>query len=308
VHPEGGGEGYEYLCEFLIHRGFIQHCYRVSDVVEKQGNQAAGEKQGRKPWTLREFGGKTLWDWMGLLIVPVVLSLITVVFALWQDARQDQIEQQRAEREQQLEQQREQAEALQAYLDHMTQLLLEKELRGTGEASREGRTIARARTLTVLERLNPSRKTSVLLFLTEANLIQGVHGDPIIPLFEANLAGAQLNNTYLAGADLHDANLVGADLSEADLRGADLYSAFERADLSEANLSNASLSDANLTGALLKNANLSGADLTNAQVSSEKQLEQATSLKGATMPNGQKYEDWLKSKNRKENGKNDGSS
>jgi ABC-type microcin C transport system permease subunit YejB len=43
------------------------------------------EKQGRKPWTLREFGGKTLWDWMGLLIVPVVLSLITVVFA-WQQA------------------------------------------------------------------------------------------------------------------------------------------------------------------------------------------------------------------------------
>jgi len=25
------------------------------------------EKQGRKPWTLREFGGQTLWDWLHLL-------------------------------------------------------------------------------------------------------------------------------------------------------------------------------------------------------------------------------------------------
>jgi hypothetical protein len=61
-------------------------------MMEKQGNQAAGEKQGRKSWTLREFGGKTLWDWMGLLIVPVVLSLITVVFAWQQDIRQNEIE------------------------------------------------------------------------------------------------------------------------------------------------------------------------------------------------------------------------
>jgi uncharacterized protein YjbI with pentapeptide repeats len=118
----------------------------------------------------------------------------------------------------------------------MTRLILEKELRGTGEDSTETRALARAQTLTVLERLNPSRKTSVVLFLTEANLIQGVQGEPTIPLFEANLAGAQLNNTYLAGADLHDAKIVGADLSEADLTGADLYSAFERTDLSEANL------------------------------------------------------------------------
>jgi hypothetical protein len=36
-------------------------------------------------------------------------------------------------------------------------------------------------------------------------------------------------------------------------------------------------------------------DLTDAYVS-EEQLRSAKSLEGATMPNGQKYEDWLKSK------------
>jgi uncharacterized protein YjbI with pentapeptide repeats len=44
---------------------------------------------------------------------------------------------------------------------------------------------------------------------------------------------------------------------------------------------------ANLSG-----VNLSGADLTNAQVT-KVQLKETESLKGATMPNGQKYEDWL---------------
>jgi hypothetical protein len=48
---------------------------------------------------------------------------------------------------------------------------------------------------------------------------------------------------------------------------------------------------------------LSGADLTNALVT-EEQLYQAKSLEGATMPNGQKYEEWLKSKGRGQDGEN----
>ena len=44
-----------------------------------------------------------------------------------------------------------------------------------------------------------------------------------------------------------------------------------------------------------KNADLSGANLWNAYVS-EKQLDSAESLKGATMPNGRMYENWLKIK------------
>jgi cytochrome c-type biogenesis protein CcmH/NrfF len=88
-------------------------------MVEQMGKQAAGEKQGRKPWTLRELGGKTLWDWLQLLIVPVALSLITVAFAWQQDARQQRIEDQRAEAERELAVQRAQDEALQTYIDQM---------------------------------------------------------------------------------------------------------------------------------------------------------------------------------------------
>ena len=45
----------------------------------------------------------------------------------------------------------------------------------------------------------------------------------------------------------------------------------------------------------LRGADLSEVDLTDAYVS-EEQLLSAASLEGATMPNGQKYEDWLKSR------------
>ena len=61
----------------------------------------------------------------------------------------------------------------------------------------------------------------------------------------------------------------------------------------------ADLREAKLQGTVLYGANLSGADLTDARVTLE-QVKQADILKGATMPNGQKYEDWLKS--RKEDG------
>jgi hypothetical protein len=40
----------------------------------------------------------------------------------------------------------------------------------------------------------------------------------------------------------------------------------------------------------------------------QEQIDSCKSLLEATMPNGQKYEDWLKSKDQEENKKSDGSS
>jgi hypothetical protein len=152
---------------------------------------------------------------------------------------------------------------------------------------------------------------------------------PNADLGDADLIGADLSNALLLNANLIGADLSGADLSNAlldnadlvahlphaDLSGADLIGA----DLSEANLFSADLSDANLIGAdlsrsVLDNANLSNAVLDNANlggadgITNEELEQQAVSLEGADMPNGQKYEDWLKSVLRKEDGKNDGSS
>ncbi len=84
--------------------------------------------------------------------------------------------------------------------------------------------------------------------------------------------------------------MLEADLSDSDLSGADLRSA----DLSDAELLNADLSDDVLSSAQ--------------GITNEELEQQAASLEGATMPNGQKYEDWLKSKGRGEDGENGGAS
>src|SRR5215216_3995992 len=191
-------------------------------MVEEKGRQTADKKEGRKPWTLREFGGKTLWDWLHLLsalAIPVVLAAAGLWFTAQQDQRQQEIEGQRAKQAQKSEDQRAKAErklavqraqdeALQAYLDQMSGLLLERDLRASEKGS-ESRTLARARTLTVLSRLDPSGKTAIMQFLVEADLVQRVdrRRAPIIGLSGADLSGANLD-----GANLHDANLSNADL------------------------------------------------------------------------------------------------
>ena len=54
---------------------------------------------------------------------------------------------------------------------------------------------------------------------------------------------------------------------------------------------------ADLNGTVLYDANLSGANLSNATGKTAQQLDgQAGSLEGAIMPNGQKHEEWLKSR------------
>jgi uncharacterized protein YjbI with pentapeptide repeats len=258
-------------------------------------------------WKWTGLPKQTLWDWLQLLIIPAVLAGV----GLWFNRQQRAQELQTAVR-------RAQEEALQAYLDQMSGLLLEKDLRASEEDS-EVRTLARARTLTVLSRLDPSRKTAVMQFLVEAKLVQGVEErEPIIKLLVADLSGA-----HLIAADLSGANLSGADLSGAFLRGADLGGAYLfGAYLFGANLFGANLFGANLfrtilfrtiliradlSGADLSSADLRGADLSDATGLTEEQLADAKSLEGATMPDGQAlksddnpdgptFEEWRKSR------------
>lgn len=264
-------------------------------------------------WT--GFGNKTLWEWLellGALAIPIMVALVGVYFTLQQSKTQNKIEQQRA-----------QAAALQAYLDQMGSLLLKNGLRNSEEDSEE-RTLARARTLTVLDGLDPDRKGRLLQFLNEANLINPK--DPVLDLSGADATDADLSNDYLGVANLRGANLSGANLSGAKLWGIDLScappvettrtSSLSCTDLSGANLSSADLSGANLScaeasiwwnegqmdrtrcvdlsganlsGAKLWGTDLSGAILTDVQGFSPMRAPAylLPDLEGATMPNGQ---------------------
>jgi uncharacterized protein YjbI with pentapeptide repeats len=212
--------------------------------------------------------------------------------------------------------------------------LLDRDLRNASEDS-DVRRLARARTLVVLDALSSGRQNRVFRFLEETELIQT--SPPIISLkyaslsdlelkgnqllkgsdlTQANLSGGDLAKATLEGTDLSGAHLEGANLSGANLRDAKLSGAFlYDTDLSDADLSGADLSDAQgrfksgarMSGTNLDGADLGGADLTKARVT-EEQLREAKSLEGATMPDGQKYEDWLKSTDRAENMENLGPS
>jgi hypothetical protein len=226
----------------------------------KQKQEARKRTLWSKIWDRTGLRGKTLWDWLELLLVPFILGTLGL---FWTTAQEDA-------RQQYLEDLRAQDAALQAYLEQMSAVLLrENSLREPGADNDEVRALARARTLMILRTVDELHKTEVISFLLEADLVQATDGRP--PAIS------------LSGADLEGVNLSETDLSNVQLDNTDL----RYANLMDANLMDADLMDANLNGANLRNVH----GITSAE------LEQtARSLKGATMPNGQKYEDWLKDK------------
>jgi hypothetical protein len=161
---------------------------------------------------------KLIWDWLDLLIIPILLG----AGAFWfnQQARKGEQQQrenelkiadQQRRNELEIADQQRKEDSLQRYLDRMQGLILDKGLRRS-EKDAEIRSVARARTLTVLRSLDGNRKGEVVRFLSESELIgkstiewkapwgRRVPIEPII--------------------DLQDVDLMGADLSRADLSNA----------------------------------------------------------------------------------------
>jgi uncharacterized protein YjbI with pentapeptide repeats len=240
------------------------------------------------------------------------------------------LEDRRTQEARDLEERRAQEDSLQDYFKHMGDLLTEHELMGTEQADDPVddpvRVLARAQTLTLLERLGSKRdramrnKRVLVLFLYSMGLIN--KDNTIVQLVGANLSASDLSSTNLNDANFRDANLVGANFDGAYLVGAYLAGAnFDGADLSgtdlgAANCTSANFRDADLSGAYLGsaylvgtdfgsayliganliNADLIGADLSGALLSgallggakvTEEQLSSCSSLEGATMPDGQ---------------------
>jgi uncharacterized protein YjbI with pentapeptide repeats len=204
---------------------------------------------------------KSLWDWMSLLGVPLVLTFLGYKL-------------QRAERARSIEHIKE--DALLNYLDQISELLIEKNLVAKAKAIRTdwqenersaqslraeketvdaAKDVIRARTLSILRFLenDGTRKGSVMNFLVEANVI----GQLDLNLKYADLSSADLKGLNLKGAKLNHSNLRGADLTGANLKGIHLYNA----DLSDAILDQSILVDARLTEAKLWRTRLRSANL-----------------------------------------------
>ncbi len=222
----------------------------------------------RFSWSGTGFLNKTLWDWLQLLIIPLVLAVAALLFNLANSRTERHIAKQRYEQDQQIAKQRykqdqqialdkQREDLLQTYLDRMSELLLEKNLRTS--STEEVRNVARVRTITILFQLDARRIRYVFAFLRESGLMSTKPNSSIVSLTQA---------------DLRKINLSEANLEQADLRGVDLR---------EANLTAANLEQVDLSGADLHEADLRRAKIT------EKQLKEAKSVKGTILPDGSKH-------------------
>ncbi len=224
------------------------------------------------------FQGKTLWDVLELAIIPISLALVSYIFNRMQ-----------SQNEQSIARDREAEAALQNYLDKMTDLLLENRLLWSNTSDEE-RSIARSRTMTILQTLDGKRKGYLVRFLYESHLLE--IDNPIVRLHGANLRGIDLSELRLPGinlrgVDLREANLAGTNLEYSDISSAKL----NKATLSAANLRNtnlwlADLSQTNLRSSTLEQANLQQAKLekSNLQFANLKQSDlEAANLSGANL-------------------------
>jgi uncharacterized protein YjbI with pentapeptide repeats len=197
---------------------------------------------------------KTFWDWLELLVVPLVLA----IGAFLLDGSRK-----RSEREVEADRQRQ--TILDEYFKYISDLLLEKYLLDDSGSNR-ARNLARTRTLAALRLLDGKRKAQVLQFLYEARLIGP---EPIVQLNgadfrcavldEATLTGAELRGVYFTDASMRRARLVGADLRGSDFSGVD----FSASDLAGARLAQARLDRADLRTAKLTDTDLTDVDLAN---------------------------------------------
>jgi uncharacterized protein YjbI with pentapeptide repeats len=235
--------------------------------------------------TIKYDDGKTVWDWLSLLGVP--LSLAILGYVLKEQQRKQEQQRKRADNETK-------EEVLQTYFDRLSVLLIDRNLIVLSNRSNSRNItpeeqelldsalhIIRARTLSILRRFenDAERKTSVINFLIETEII----GKSKLNLSWANLEGAYLFRANLEGAKLAGANLKEANLQEAYLEGAYLFLAnLVGANLYWANLEGANLGRANLVGANLIGANLVGANLVGADLSGAAKLAGAD-LAGADL-------------------------
>lgn len=250
----------------------------IEQLKAERGLPGGARKAGKWVWQHTGFKGKTLWDFLQLLVVPLTLALVG--FGLQDFAKQ---------REQQIADDKAKQDTLVEYLDQMADSLnagLLKEKPGS-----EKFIIAQARTVTALQSLDRKRQHLIIQFLRASGLsktsdqttAEKLADQDRVLLYQAQMEKATLINSDLSGAVFIQANLKGAnfncdlreneseilcsDLSSADFRGASLRNAnLRNTDLNNANLRNTGLSNTDLRNANLFNADLFNADLFNAKL------------------------------------------
>jgi hypothetical protein len=223
------------------------------------------------------FQKKSFWDWLQLLIVPLMLAFGAFYLNYASETRDKQIAEEGK-----------QQELLKDYFSKMQTLILaEKTLpksnnKPTGspsldqnqpKLSPESQAIARALTLAVLDELDGKRKGKVISYLADSKLI--IEDPTLKSKSEINLEHANLKDIVLQGvvmpfvkinnADMTNARLDNVDLSNSDLADSDLSEAtLKNVKLIEAKVYRVNFTKTNLTGVNFSNTDLNNSNFYNA--------------------------------------------
>jgi len=235
--------------------------------------QPASHPQQKKSWT--GFAERTLWDWLGVLLVPLILGVGTIIVT----AQQSAISQSQHKSDLSIANNQLQESLLKTFRDDINRLVFDQHLLAA-RPDDPVQIMAQSYTNDALRKLDISRRAMLVQFLSDLHLITYDTKDSSL----ISLRGAHLYGTELQGANLSKTELQEANLDDADLYGDIL----KGAKLDDADLQGADLEGADLQGADLEGADLERTDLERARVTPE-QLAKAWRLKGATLQDGSHY-------------------
>ena len=235
---------------FIHWQRFLGFSVLGEEVVTRESTERTGDRNGPVSsfTSTREIRpGRDAWDLLelfGTLAVPILLLYVG-------DSLQ--------RRSRDIAETNLREEALQGYLDRISELLLSSEVNSL-EKDHPMRDIIqdimRTRTLTILRSLegDGERKGSVIRFLADARLVRGYT--------QIDLSSANLSNTNLIDANIDNVYTRYTNFNSANLA----IASFIYSRLSQANFSNANLENAKFHDAALKEPDFSNANLTNAKL------------------------------------------
>lgn len=131
---------------------------------EEEAKNRAPEKQGqpnKRSITTETQTSRTLWDWLTVLTISAVIGVVALMFTSRQAVQQRYIQNQQT-----------MDATLQAYLDQMTEMMLDDKAPLLDSGSESAAVVAaRVRTVTALKRLDGEHNEIVTTFLKESGLV-----------------------------------------------------------------------------------------------------------------------------------------
>jgi hypothetical protein len=246
------------------------------------------------------FQKKSFWDWLQLLIVPLMLAFGTLYLNYASETRDKQIAEDGK-----------QQELLKDYFSKMQTLIVETtkskdsqpkivETKKSVETTKskdsqpnpdgapllpEFIPIAEALTFAVLDQLDGKRKGKVITYLADSKLITANIKDkdpkPVIDLKNANLKEIEIDNLDMNGQLIDKDTIQGVIIRGADMTNAKLEKVYlTYSDLTGSDLSNATLTTVDLTGAKMESVKLIKTDIKDITISLKTDLNNACYLEG----------------------------